>query len=77
MAQYRRRRGYSALYQWVSRLQDERGIRCSIGAFSQYLLQVAKTDVSILNDLLKIIDDRGASKTTIITNQFLIDHFHA
>ena len=90
LAQYACRRGYSALYQRVPRLQDELRIRHASGTFGKWLLQVAKTDVLILDDwgmgtidsttrsdLLELIDDRAGNKATILTSQLPIDHWHA
>jgi DNA replication protein DnaC len=90
LAQYACRRGYSALYQRVPRLQEELRVRHGSGAFGKWLLQLAKTDVLILDDwgmgtldnstrsdLLEVIDDRAASKATIITSQLPIEHWHA
>jgi DNA replication protein DnaC len=90
LAQYACRRGYSALYQRVPRMQEELRIRHGSGAFGKWLLQLAKTDVLILDDwgmgaidsatrsdLLEIIDDRAASRATIITSQLPIEHWHA
>lgn len=90
LAQYACRRGYSAIYQRVPRLQEEMRIRHGSGVFGKWLLQLAKTDVLLLDDwgtgaidsatrsdLLEIIDDRAANKATIITSQLPIDHWHA
>jgi DNA replication protein DnaC len=90
LAQYACRRGYSALYQRVPRLQEELRIRHGSGTFGKWLCQLAKTDVLLLDDwgmgaidsatrsdLLEIIDDRAASKATIITSQLPIEHWHA
>ena len=90
LAQYACRRGYSALYQRVPRLQEELRIRHGSGTFGKWLLQVAKTDVLVLDDwgmgaidnttrsdLLEVIDDRAANKATIITSQLPIEHWHA
>jgi DNA replication protein DnaC len=90
LAQYACRRGYSALYQRVPRLQEELRIRHASGTFGKWLLQVAKTDVLILDDwgmgtidsttrsdLLGPIDDRAGNKATILTSQLPIDHWHA
>lgn len=90
LAQYACRRGYSALYQRVPRLQEELRIRHGSGVFGKWLLQLAKTDVLILDDwgvgaldsatrsdLLEIIDDRAANKATIITSQLPVDLWHA
>jgi DNA replication protein DnaC len=90
LAQYACRRGHSAVYQRVPRLQEELRIRHGSGVFSKWLLQLAKTDVLILDDwgmggidsmtrsdLLEIIDDRAANKATIITSQLPVEHWHA
>ncbi len=90
LAQYACRRGHSAVYQRVPRMQEELRIRHGSGAFGKWLLQLAKIDVLILDDwgmggldsttrsdLLEIIDDRAATKATIITSQLPIEHWHA
>lgn len=90
LAQYACRRGYSAMYQRVPRLQEELRIRHGSGAFGKWLLQLAKTDVLVLDDwgmgsidgmtrsdLLEIIDDRAGNKATIITSQLPVEHWHA
>ena len=90
LAQYACRRGHSALYQRVPRLQEELRIRHGSGVSGRWLAQLAKTDVLVLDDwgmgaidnatrsdLLEIIDDRAATKATIITSQLPIEHWHA
>jgi DNA replication protein DnaC len=90
LAQYACRRGYSAVYQRVPRMQEELRIKHGSGAFGKWLLQLAKTDVLILDDwgvgaidsctrsdLLEIIDDRAGNKATIITAQLPVEHWHA
>jgi DNA replication protein DnaC len=90
LAQYACRRGHSAIYQRVPRLGEELRVRHGNGTFGKWLLQLAKTDVLLLDDwgmaaldaqtradLLEIIDDRAATKTTIITSQLPIEHWHA
>lgn len=90
LAHHACRRGYSALYQRVPRLPEELRIRHGSGTFGKWLLQLAKTDVLVLDDwgtvaidsatradLLEIIDDRAAHKATVITSQLPIDHWHA
>lgn len=90
LAQYACRRGHSALYQRVPRLPEELRIRHGSGAFGKWLLQLAKTDVVVLDDwgmgaidsmtrsdLLEVIDDRAGRKATIITSQLPIEHWHA
>jgi DNA replication protein DnaC len=49
LAQHACRRGYSAMYQRVPRLQEELRIRHGSGAFGKWLLQMAKTDVLVLD----------------------------
>lgn len=90
LAQYACRRGHSALYLRVPRLSEELRVRHGSGAFGKWLLQLAKTDVLVLDDwgmaaldsgmrsdLLEIIDDRAATRATIITSQLPIEHWHA
>ena len=90
LAQYACRRCHSALYQRVPRLGEELRIRHGNGTFGKWLIQLAKTDILLLDDwgmagidsqtradLLEIIDDRAANKATIITSQLPIEHWHA
>ena len=90
IAQYACRRGRSAFYQRVPRLSEELRIRHGDGTFGKWLMQLAKTDVLLLDDwgmtgldpqaradLLEISDDRASNKATIITSQLPIDHWHA
>jgi DNA replication protein DnaC len=90
LAQYACRRGFSAAYLRVPRLPEELRVLHGSGGFGKWLLQLAKTDVLILDDwglttldaatradLLEIVDDRAAHKATIITTQLPIDHWHA
>ena len=90
LAQYACRRGYSAVYQRVPRLQEELRIRHGSGTFGKWLHQLAKVDVLVLDDwgmgaidamtrsdLLEIIDDRAGNKATVITSQLPVEHWHA
>lgn len=90
LAQHACRRGYSAIYQRVPRLPEELFIRHGSGVIGKWLIQIAKTDVLVLNDwgmgafdsttrsdLLEIIDDRVRNKATIINSQPPVDHWHA
>ena len=90
LAQHACRRGHSALYLRVPRLGEELRIRHGNATFGKWLIQLAKTEVLVLDDwgmagidaqtradLLEIIDDRSASKATIITSQLPIEHWHA
>jgi DNA replication protein DnaC len=90
LGQYACRRGYSTIYQRVPRLQEDLRIRHGSGSFGKWLIQLARTDVLILDDwgmgaidsmtradLLEIIDDRAANKATILTSQLPVEHWHA
>ena len=90
LAQYACRRGHSALYLRVPRLSEELRIRHADGTFGRWLVQLAKTDVLLLDDwgmtgldsqtradLLEVIDDRAGMKATIVTSQLPIEHWHA
>jgi len=89
LAQYACRQGHSALYQRVPRLAEDLRIRHASGTFRDWLTQLAKTEVLILDDwglgaldasirsdLLEVIDDRAEQKATIITSQLPIEHWH-
>ena len=73
LAQYACRRGHSALYLRVPRLAEQLRVLHGSGGFGKWLVQLAKTEVLILDDwgvasldpstrsdLLEIIDDRAA-----------------
>lgn len=90
LAQYACRQGRSAAYQRVPRLSEELRIRHGNGTFGKWLIQLAKTDVLLLDDwgmagidaqtradLLEIIDDRCGHRATIVTSQLPIEHWHA
>lgn len=90
LAQYACRRGHSALYLRVPRLTEQLRVLHGAGSFGKWLIQLAKTEVVILDDwgvasldpntrsdLLEIIDDRAAHKATVITTQLPVDHWHA
>ena len=89
-AQYAARKGHTALYQRVPRLGEGLRISHGNGTFGKWLIQLAKTDVLVLDDwgmmgldaqtradLLEIIDYRSSSKATVITSQLPIEHWHA
>jgi DNA replication protein DnaC len=90
LAQYACRRGHSALYLRIPRLQEELRTKHGSGAFGKWLIQLAKIDVLLLDDwamgaidsdtradLLEIIDDRAGKKATIITSQLPVEKWHA
>ena len=84
------RKVHTALYQRVPCLGNELLIRHGNGTFCKWLIQLAKTDVLVLDnwgmtgldaqtraDLLKIIDDQPSSKATVSASQLPIEHWHA
>ena len=90
LAQHACRQGFPVLYQRVPRLTEALRIAHADGSFGKLLAQLARIDVLILDDwgmtpldqaarhdLLEVIDDRSVSKSTIITSQLPIDHWHA
>ncbi len=84
------RQGFPVLYQRVPRLTETLRIAHADGSFGRLLTQLARVDVLILDDwgmtpldqaarhdLLEVIDDRSTNKSTLITSQLPIDHWHA
>ena len=78
------RQGFSVLYVRVPRLFEELRIAHGDGSFTRKLAALARTDVLLLDDwgvnpltqperadLLEILDDRVATRSTIITSQLL------
>ena len=72
------------------RLAEELRVLHGAGSFGKWLLQLAKTDVLILDDwalapldaatradLLEVIDDRTGTRGTIITSQLPVEHWHS
>ncbi|SCU75639.1 conserved hypothetical protein [Cupriavidus necator] len=89
LAQYACRRGHSVAYLRVPRLAEELRILHGSGGFGKWLLQMAKTDLIVLddwavapldavtrNDLLELIDDRGSNRGLLITSQLPVEHWH-
>ena len=83
------RQGLSVLYVRVPRLFDELKVAHADGSFRKRLAAFAKTDLLILddwglaplvqrerNDLLEMIDDRANTRSTIITSQLPVEHWH-
>lgn len=83
------RRGFSVLYVRVPRLFEELRIAHGDGSFTRKLAALARTDVLLLDDwgvnpltqpersdLLEILDDRVATRSTIITSQLPVEHWH-
>ena len=89
LARHACRRGHSAWYQRVPRLDGELRIRHANGTFMRWLDALKNIDVLLLDDwgmaamdrqtradLLEIIDDRAGHRATIITSQLPIEHWH-
>ena len=90
LGQHACRQGFPVLYQRVPRLTEALRIAHADGSFGKLLAHLARIDVLILDDwgmtpldqaarhdLLEVIDDRTTNKSTIITSQLPIDHWHA
>lgn len=89
LGQWACRQGHSVLYLRVPRLGEELRILHGSGGLRKWLVQLAKTDVLILDDwatgsidattradLLELIDDRASIRATIIAHQLPIAHWH-
>ena len=84
------RQGLSVAYVRTPRLFEELRIAHGDGSFGKYLAALAKTDLLILddwglaplnqverNDLLEVLDDRMGTRSTLITSQLPVAHWHA
>lgn len=83
------RHGFSVLYTRFPRLLEELRIAHGDGSFSRRLAQLARTDVLIIDDwaigpitqaarsdLLEVLDDRTTGKSTVVTSQLSVEHWH-
>ena len=90
LGQYACRRGHTVSYLRTPRLAEELRVLHGAGSFGKWLLQLAKTDLLILDDwalapldagtradLLEVIDDRAATRGTIICGQLPVEHWHS
>jgi len=84
------RQGRSALYLRLPRLLPALAIGRGDGSYGKTLAQLAKTDVLVIDDwglapltdesrrdLLEIFDDRHGARSTLITSQLPVPHWHA
>lgn len=84
------RQGLSVAYVRTPRLFEELRIAHGDGSFGKRLSALAKTDLLILddwglapldqsgrNDLLEVLDDRIGVRSTVITSQLPVEHWHA
>ena len=83
------RQGYSSLYLRLPRLLQELTIAKADGRYDKILKTLAKTHLLVIDDwglkkfvkeqshdLLEIIEDRHSLKSTLITSQLPVDHWH-
>ncbi len=81
--------GYTSRYFRLPRLWEELKVAKANGTYSQWLAQIAKLDLLILDDwglvapdaerrqdLLEILDDRYQKRSTIVTSQLPVPHWH-
>ena len=89
LAQKACREGYTALYLRLPRLFEDLGLAHGDGRFTKLMAGFAKTDLIILDDwglakftaeqrrdLLELLDDRHGSRSTLVTSQVPVDHWH-
>ena len=83
------REGYTAQYLRLPRLMAELPIAKGDGRYPKLLASLAKTDLLVLDDwglvklnaeqrrdLLEILDDRHGSRSTLVTSQLPVEHWH-
>lgn len=83
------RQGLSALYVRASRLFEELGLCHADGSFRKRLAAIAKIQLLVIDDfaiapiaarertdLLELLDDRVGTRSTIVTSQLPIEHWH-
>ncbi len=83
------RQGYTAQYRRLSRLFDELSYAHADGRYPQLMKKLARTDVIVLDDwglakltapqrrdLLEVLDDRHDRRSTLITSQLPVEHWH-
>ena len=83
------REGYTALYLRLPRLLEDLSLAHGDGRFTQLMAAFAKTDLIVLDDwglakltaeqrrdLLELIDDRHGNRSTVVTSQLPVDHWH-
>ncbi|MFM8321864.1 MAG: IS21-like element helper ATPase IstB [Chloroflexota bacterium] len=90
LAQKACRDGYSAFYQRLPRLLAELEIARGDGRYLRLMRQLARVEVLILDDwglenslsdrqrrdLLEILDDRYATRSTVVTSQLPVEQWH-
>jgi len=89
LAQKACREGYTALYLRLPRLFEDLSLAHGDGRFTKLMASFAKTDLIILDDwglakftaeqrrdLLELLDDRHGTRSTLVTSQVPVDHWH-
>lgn len=90
LAQKACRDGYKAFYQRLPRLLVELEIARGDGRYPKLMRHLSKVDVLVLDDwglengindsqrrdLLEILDDRYATRATVVTSQLPVEHWH-
>ena len=83
------REGYNTSYVRMSRLFEDLGLAKGDGRYSKMLASFAKTDLLVLDDyglakltreqrhdLLEILEDRYGVRSTLVTSQLPLEHWH-
>ena len=81
--------GYSAQYWRLPRLVEDLQLARADGRYLRVLKQLARVDLLVLDDwglarlsspqqsdILELLDDRHQSRSTIVTSQLPVDHWH-
>lgn len=89
LAQQACRKGYRAVYRRATRLNDELTLAHADGTYAILLARLARADVLVIDDwglappkdqerrdLLEIVEDRYASRSTILTSQVPPSNWH-
>jgi DNA replication protein DnaC len=83
------REGYRVQYLRIPRLLEELHLAHGDGRFSKLMVGLAKIDLIVLDDwglaklnaeqrrdLLELLDDRHGSRSTLVTSQLPVEHWH-
>jgi DNA replication protein DnaC len=89
LAQAAVRRGHTALYQRATRLLSDLTVARVDGRLPRWLAALARVDVLVIDDLalqplpaeqaadlLEIIEDRAQTRSTMVTSQLPVEHWH-
>ena len=89
LAQNACRKGYTAVYFRLPRLLHDLSIAKADGRYSSLLKSIARTDLLVLDDwglskfvkeqrhdLLEILEDRNGLRSTLVTSQVPVKHWH-